>query len=157
MNSNEPIAVISFQLSDLKDQIKRIDWYDLQGRNGNPGGRVHLVVHYIWSKVRFLEDLIKKSAENIEINNEDLSDFQKDLATLYEAFPDYAYKFGNSNDKSINRSVIMETEIKKALPRSSSGPIQQLDKILLLLTAMILFFSVFVCFARDKFFDVKIN
>lgn len=50
-NSDNKLGKISIQINGLRDQLKHDEWYDLE-KFGNPtGGRIHLNLQWIHSKV----------------------------------------------------------------------------------------------------------
>lgn len=58
--------------------------------------RIHLNLQWIYSKVKFLSDVVEKWNEAIKIQEEDLLDYEKDLEILYEPFKMSGIKMGNS-------------------------------------------------------------
>lgn len=99
--SKSLIGKIILQVNAFKDQLKHDEWFDLER---NQGGRLHLNVQWIHSKViirlfvvkinqfannkqvKFLSDVVNKWDEHIKIQEEDLFDYEKDLDIIYEPF-----------------------------------------------------------------------
>lgn len=77
------IGKIIIQVNGFKDQLKHDEWFDLER---NQGGRLHLNIQWIHSKVKFLSDVVEKWNEHIKIQEEDLFDYERDLEVIYEPF-----------------------------------------------------------------------
>ena len=90
-NNEEIIGELQIPISRLKDQYKHDEWFDLMDNHGNLGaGRIHLSLHWIYSRVKYLADVVKKWDDHINMQHEDKIDFEKDLRILYEPFPKLA-------------------------------------------------------------------
>lgn len=82
-NQQNLIGKIVLQVNGFKDQLKHDEWFDLER---NQGGRIHLNIQWIHSKVKFLSDVVEKWNEHIKIQEEDLFDYERDLEIIYEPF-----------------------------------------------------------------------
>jgi len=90
------------QVNGFKDQLKHDEWFDLER---NQGGRLHLNIQWIHSKVKFLSDVVDKWNEHIKIHEEDLFDYEKDLDVIYEPFKGLQeiYRGGSNMKKPVER------------------------------------------------------
>ena len=85
------IGEIQIPISRLSDQYKHDEWFDLMDIHGNLGaGRIHLSLNWIYSRVKYLVDVVKKWDDHIHMQYEDKIDREKDLKILYEPFPKLA-------------------------------------------------------------------
>jgi len=96
------IGKIVVQVNGFKDQLKHDEWFDLER---NQGGRLHLNIQWIHSKVKFLSDVVDKWNEHIKIQEEDLFDYEKDLDVIYEPFKGLQeiYRGGSNMKKPVER------------------------------------------------------
>lgn len=100
-SSQSLIGKINIQVNAFRDQLKHDEWFDLER---NQGGRLHLNVQWIHSKVKFLSDVVDKWNDHIKIQEEDLFDYEKDLEVIYEPFKGLQGLFRGSNiKKSVER------------------------------------------------------
>ena len=90
-NHNEdPILLgeIRVPLAKLKDQQIHEELCDLFDRNGHlVGGKISLSLHWIFSKVKYLNDVARKWDDHIRMHWDDRTDCERDLKVLYEIFP----------------------------------------------------------------------
>lgn len=95
---------IVLQVNGFKDQLKHDEWFDLER---NQGGRIHLNIQWIHSKVKFLSDVVEKWNEHIKIQEEDLFDYERDLEIIYEPFKglQQLYSGGGSVKKQAQKYV----------------------------------------------------
>lgn len=79
---------VSIPLKFLRDQMKHDQFFDLQGPKPNMQwqGRIHLGLQWIWSKAKYLEEVITQWQENIEMDKQELDHLNKQLAKLREPF-----------------------------------------------------------------------
>ena len=50
-NSDNKIGSVSINVNTLRDQLKHDEWFDLERYGSNAGGRLHLNLQWIHSKV----------------------------------------------------------------------------------------------------------
>lgn len=79
---------LSIPLRLLQDQMKHDQFFDLQGPKANQPwqGRIHLGLQWIWSKSRYLEEVISQWQENIDTDKQELDHLTKQLNKLREPF-----------------------------------------------------------------------
>ena len=79
---------LSIPLRLLQDQMKHDQFFDLQGPKMNQPwqGRIHLGLQWIWSKSRYLEEVISQWQENIDTDKQELEHLTKQLNKLREPF-----------------------------------------------------------------------
>jgi hypothetical protein len=79
---------LSIPLKLLQDQMKHDQFFDLQGPKPNQPwqGRIHLGLQWIWSKARYLEEVISQWQENIDTDKQELEHLNKQLKKLREPF-----------------------------------------------------------------------
>lgn len=167
LTTGNPYAYLDIPLSELVSQEKESKLYELKGEGRGSAPKLNLTLQFVHSKVKYLESLIGKFDYYIERLNEDTTEFENDLNSLYEPFPNFynmyqTKTFEPAKDKSFQRSfqdytpAQQETPIKGGFVKSnllSEDPVP-FDSKVLILAGIMLFFAVFVCFARAVFFDV---
>lgn len=84
---DEVLGEIVIPVSRLRDQYRHDELFDLQDLSGRPvSGKIHLVLQWIHSRVKYLSDVIKKWDDHIRTQIEDKAEYERDLAILYEPF-----------------------------------------------------------------------
>ena len=79
---------VSIPLSSLRDQMKNDKYYPLS-RNGEysgKNGKIHLSLQWIWSKTKYLEDIIKQWKEVLDSDQKELVSLEDQLAQLKKPF-----------------------------------------------------------------------
>jgi len=183
---DEVLGEVIIPVSRLKDQYRHDELFDLHGINGQPvSGKVHLVLHWIHSRVKYLSDVVRKWDEHIRAQFEDKSDFEKDLQTLYEPFKGLL-RLKNKPTQTRQAPVVQKNDFS-AIERGPVGgdqrhygeqksgasqPVAQVqraaafnfsqhDKVWFDYcyygTLVFLGLAFFVCFGRNVFFDILIG
>lgn len=84
---DDVLGEIIIPVSRLKDQYRHDELFDLHDISGHPvSGKIHLSLQWIHSRVKYLNDVVRKWDDHIRSQIEDKADFERDLATLYEPF-----------------------------------------------------------------------
>lgn len=87
-NDQEGLGEVVIPVANLSDQFFRDQMFEFQDSRGNLiGGQVHLKLQWVHSRVKYLENVIRKWEENIQVQLEDKEDFEQSLAALQELFP----------------------------------------------------------------------
>jgi len=81
------LGQVMVPLRDLEDQFFRDQYFDLVTQRGAyAGGQIHLKLQWIHSRVKYLESVIRKWEESIQVQLEDKEDFEQSLNALGELF-----------------------------------------------------------------------
>ena len=118
-NTQEPEVVgeFVFPIKDLSDQFFRDQLFDLEDpRGGYVGGQIHLKLQWIHSRVKYLETVIQKWEENIQMHMEDKEDFEQSLVALHELFP----RVQNPHPESVH-SHSLHSSAQKFSPTQSQS------------------------------------
>lgn len=101
--SKKKIAEGVYKLEELKDQFKKDVIVDLNdGRTDGPIGRAHLELQWIYSKVKYFQDIIKQIEEALEKNNEDLKEMEENLKNIHKPFGIFDFRDINFGHRSNN-------------------------------------------------------
>lgn len=87
-DKNEFEGEVRIPLSKLADQYKHDEWFELYDKRGSRlPGKIHLVMQWVHSRVKYYEEVISKWNEHIHTHEEDLAEYEHDLDVLYQPFP----------------------------------------------------------------------
>lgn len=89
LSSEETIGQTRIPLSRLRDQQAKEDGFELMDKNGLvTNGKILLTLQWIYSKVKFLTDAVTKWDKLIADQIEDKKEYEQDILTLYDPFPE---------------------------------------------------------------------
>lgn len=169
---DEVLGEVSIPISRLKDQYRHDEIFDLQDLNGHPvSGKIHLVLQWIHSRVKYLSDVVRKWDDHIRSQIEDKTDFERDLFTLYEPFRGLLKLKGSTTTTSTRqppKNDLQSFEKVKfsATPGASSFDAAKMANLKdgeagMWYTysqyglAIMLAFAFLACFGRNTFLDVN--
>lgn len=168
LTTGNPYAYLDIPLSELMSQEKETKVYDLKGEGRGSSPKLNLALQFIHSKVKYLESVIGKLDYYIERLNEDATEYENDLNALYEPFPSFFNMYSKKDEpnKSFQQSFQQFTPTQEQKSAIKGGFVKsalfsdeqvEMDKVQLIFIGIILFFAVFVCFARASFLDVRVR
>eukprot|EP01017_Pseudomicrothorax_dubius_P014260 TRINITY_DN1667_c0_g1_i2.p1 TRINITY_DN1667_c0_g1~~TRINITY_DN1667_c0_g1_i2.p1 ORF type:complete len:422 (-),score=69.17 TRINITY_DN1667_c0_g1_i2:395-1660(-) len=83
----ELLGQSSVKLGILRDQQKLEEWFDLVDQNGVPTrGRIRLTLQWVYSKAKYMGEIIKKWDQHIKLQDEEKQEYKRDLEALQEPF-----------------------------------------------------------------------
>ena len=175
-NRDEVLGEVTIPVRRLRDQYRHDELFDLHDPRGHPtSGKIHLVLQWIHSRVKYLEDVVKKWDDHIRSQIEDKADFERDLNTLYEPFKGILQLKGSSgagvgsgpqkkqppsNDFSVLERGNQFKQGKKfsLFTQSASQPSYPISQAWFdyayIGSFIVLAFALLACFARNTFLDV---
>jgi hypothetical protein len=152
---------VSIPLKFLKDQMKHDQFFDLQGPKPNMPwqGRIHLGLQWIWSKAKYLDEVITQWQENIEMDKQELDHLNKQLAKLREPFGGMAVQEelikkqpGRVNIQQVEN--IFSEKIENLTIGTLGKPIDW-DSSAYYVSVAYLILTIFVMFVRPDFPNVR--
>lgn len=152
---------VSIPLKFLRDQMKHDQFFDLQGPKPNMQwqGRIHLGLQWIWSKAKYLEEVITQWQENIEMDKQELDHLNKQLAKLREPFGGMAVQEelikkqpGRVNIQQVEN--IFSEKIENLTIGTLGKPIDW-DSSAFYVSVAYLILTIFVMFVRPDFPNVR--
>ena len=161
----ELLGELRIPLSKLKDQYRHDEWFDLYDRSGHlAGGKIHLILQWIHSKAKYLSDVVKKWNDHIRMQQEDKSDYERDLKTLYEAFTSLVREYEKFKAKATTNLKVSQkgfSPVKGGLDRVDTmltiefPHLGTWGKAAFYGTLALLFLSLLGCFSRADYVDVS--
>ena len=127
--SPEILGEVKIPLGKLKDQQKHEDWFDLFDRNGHlVGGKLHLNLQWLFSRIKFLNDVARKWDDNIRMHWDDKIDSERDLKILYDIFPSLADAYPKTEKRQQTRAGPSTTANRVQLHKALSPVREHLEK-----------------------------
>ena len=156
---------VTISLALLRDQMKYDQFFLLsQSPEGSikKQGRIHLCLQWIWSKTKYLEEILKQWKEVLDIDQNELANLEQQLAALKKPFG----HLEKANEWSVREERSVST--KFAAGSLEPGYMANLDglveaKVLKhfdggvtrgLVSGVFVLVSVLVMFTRPDFFNV---
>ncbi|CAK59302.1 unnamed protein product (macronuclear) [Paramecium tetraurelia] len=155
-NIPQLLGTVTLSLSHLTNQTKIEDCCQLFNKNGQQTQtKIKLRSQWIFNESKSLCHQIEVCNDQIKTAQDDLIDFEKDLATLYEPFPNYVQLIRSieKEDLAINHQP-PNTLVMTPINNVSSQYDYKLYTRLSILVVMGL--SVFICFGKSQFLDLVI-
>ncbi|CAD8104814.1 unnamed protein product [Paramecium sonneborni] len=153
-NIPQLLGTVTLSLSHLTNQTKIEDCCQLFDKNGQQTQtQIKLRSQWIFNDSKSLSNQIEVWNEQIKTAQDDLIDFEKDLATLYEPFPNYVQLIRSieKEDLAINHQP-PNTLVMTPINNVNTQYDYKLYTRLCILVVMGL--SVFICFGKSQFLDL---
>ena len=151
----------------LRDQERHDELFDLHDIRGHPvSGKIHIILQWIHSRVKYLSDIVKKWDNHINAQIEDKTDFERDLETLYQPFQGLSKLSAltpvtQSHQKKPafkNNFSAIEKGFQYKQGRNETYSLNEHTQVWFeyayIGSLIVLAFSLFAGFARDTFLDV---
>jgi hypothetical protein len=159
--SNDFLGQVRIPLSLLKNQMKHEQWFKLTGRKAGElwQGSIQLGLQWIWSRSRYLAEVVKQWEENIDLDKTEVEMLQAQLKKLQDPFTITASKgawihVGEiSQLKEIEKVVIEKVD---HVVGSSLGNRMEWTFASEVSTYILMTFAVFSSYARSDFLSLSI-
>lgn len=152
---------VSIQLNTLLDQLKHEQFFQLTDEVGNKSqGRIKIELQFIWSKVRFFKDICKEQEKMIQDDQARIEQIKEKLNNLRRPFG-YLADLNTRPDiigTPVSGTVNFEEKVFQRLEELTSVRISivaESEDYLYYSILAYMILSVFICFARPDFFNVK--
>ena len=117
-------GMVQIPLRELESQFKYEEWYSLTERDGSPTiGKIHLRLHFIWSKFLYYQDLKSRIDKKLEKVKELIENLNKYFELFEQPFGLIRYGeienlFDNNIDNFDEFSPRKSQFIQSATPKS---------------------------------------
>ena len=98
----ELLGELRIPLQKLKDQEIHEELFELSDRNGHlVGGKLQLQLYWIFSRVKYLNDLTRKWDDDIRMQYDDRNDTERNLKVLHNLFPGLQSAYPQAQKKKL--------------------------------------------------------
>jgi len=173
----ELLGELRIPLQKLKDQEIQEGLFELSDRNGHlVGGKIQLQLYWIFSRVKYLNDLTRKWDDDIRMQYDDRNDTERNLKVLYALFSNLQAAYPKPTQKKLmaaptsNMTHLQKTvspvkekfhlpeddrfNLETELPWGQLGPwgyISSYSSLALLVLSM------FACFFKASYADILLS
>jgi Ca2+-dependent lipid-binding protein, contains C2 domain len=110
-NDHKLLAKGYYSLNNLKDQLRKDVIVDLIDQKTNSNvGRVHLELQWIYSKIKYFEDIIFQLEKELENNKTDLNSYNQSLEKLNQPFGIFEDRSSLLGGKNLHKRVSNKIE-----------------------------------------------
>lgn len=143
---------VSIPLSLLADQLKHEQYFSLVSEKGEGfQGKVLLELQWIWSKVRYLEDIIEQYEKFVKEDKERIENLYGQLNKLKKPFA-HVIEY-NATSMTVEKSHTEKSELM--VSKANCAKVCENDRFLYQCILLYLFLSTITNFFRSDFLNVR--